>query len=104
MEMPRLIEPNARYFLYNTLQKCHDHRVQIYTMVLNVGIFLLFVLIVGSILYYCYKKKLTPYEQQQKMLRDQQYILSKIRYYQSENMNKQTSEITNLPIAKFEHF
>ena len=95
--MPRLIEPNARYFLYNTLQKCHDNRVQIYTMVLNIGVFLLFVLITGATLYYCYKKKLTPYEQQQKLMRDQQYVLSKIRFYQDEQKKISSSRITNLP-------
>lgn len=100
MEAPHLIEPNAKYFLYSTLQKCHDNRVQIYTTVLNITVFLVFVSITGITLYYCYNKKLTPYEQQQKLLKDQAYVLSKIRYYQGENMNRKTSDITNLPSIK----
>lgn len=92
-----LIDSNAKYYLYNTLQKCHTNRVNIYTYALNIGVFTAFVLIFGFALYYCYKKKPTPFELQQKMLRDQTYILSKIKYYKSELENKKTSDITNLP-------
>jgi hypothetical protein len=97
--MPSLIDSGARQYLYNTLQKCHNARVNIYTYALNIGIFTAFVLIFGFALYYCYKKKPTQWELQQKMLRDQQYVLSKIRYYKSEleNQKQQTSDITNLP-------
>ena len=97
MENPRLIEPSAKHFLYSTLQKCHDNRVQLYTIALNVIVFILFVVILCVILYYCYKRKLSPEELQQKMLKEQQYILSKIRFYQNENIHKKTSDITNLP-------
>lgn len=97
MDSARLIEPNARYFLYSTLQKCHDNRIKIYTTVLNISVFVLFIGCIGITLYYCYRKKPTDYELQQKIMRDQQYILSKIRFYQSENMKRNTSNITNLP-------
>jgi hypothetical protein len=97
MDAPRLIDPSALYFLDSTLQKCHNCRVKLYTNALNIGVFFLFVIITGVVLYYCYKKKLTPYEAQQKRIRDQQYILSKIRYYQGENMNRKVSDITTLP-------
>lgn len=97
MDGPNLIDPSARYFLYNTLQKCHDTRVTIYTYALNIGVCMLFVGIIGAILYYNYKSKLSPAELQQKMLKDQQYILSKIRYYQGVNQERRVSEITNLP-------
>lgn len=100
MENPHLIEDTAKQFLYTILNKCHDRRVQIYTYVLNIGVFVLFVGITSIILYYCYKKKPTAYEGQQKLLRDQQYVLSKIRYYQGENMSRRTSDITSLPVIQ----
>lgn len=107
MEQPKLIESSARNFLYQTLQKCHTNRVSIYYYALNLGILAVFFLIVGVVLYYSYKNKLTPYEQQQKMLKDQQYIMSKIRYYQEnkkEAAQSQYSNITNLPFIPSDHF
>ena len=98
MDVPRLIDNNARYFLYNTLQKCHENRVRIYSIALNIIVFILFVSITGGILFYNYKNKPTDYERQEKMMRDQQYIVSKIRTYQMEKNKQKTSDITNLPI------
>jgi len=103
MDNPRLIENSAKNFLFQTLQKCHYNRVSIYYYTLNIGILVLFFGIFGSVLYYSYKNKLTPYEMQQKMMRDQQYVLSKIRYFQEDrkNMeNTQVSSITNLPYTR----
>jgi hypothetical protein len=96
MDGPRLIEGSVNHYLQNTLRTCHEHRVKIYSFALNAGVLTLFILIVSFTLYYCYKQKPTPYEQQQKMLKDQQYILSKIRFYQAEQKNLMTSPIGNL--------
>jgi hypothetical protein len=97
---PRLIENSAKNYLFQTLQKCHTNRVSIYYYALNFGVLFLFAGVVGLILYYCSKKKLTDYEKQQKMLKDQQYVLSKIRYYQEDKKERQQSQvsgITDLP-------
>lgn len=101
MENPKLIDPSIKYYLYNTLQNCHTTRVQVYTTIFNVVVFVLFVALVCGALYYCYKRKLTPYEKHQKMIREQEIILSKIRYYQNERVGMKSgatsSYITNLP-------
>jgi hypothetical protein len=94
---PKLIDPYAIYHLNNTLSKCHNTRAQLYSWSLNIGIIIFIVAIIGTYIYYCYKTKPSEYEVQQKMLRDQEYILSKIRYYQNENVNKQVSNIDKLP-------
>jgi hypothetical protein len=101
MENPKLIDPTTKYYLYNTLQNCHTTRVQVYTTIFNVVVFILFLACVSGTLYYCYKRKLTPYEKHQKMIREQELILSKIRYYQNERVGMKSgassSYITNLP-------
>jgi hypothetical protein len=100
MDQPRLIENSAKNYLYQTLQKCHHNRTSVYYYSLNLGVLVVFVGIVSLVLYNAYKNKLTPYEQQQKMLRDQEYILSKIRWHQEDRKNTieaQMSSITNLP-------
>jgi hypothetical protein len=93
----RLIEPSVKYYLQSSLQSCHNTRVKIYSLIFNASIFILFVLIVGGILYYSYKNKPTEYEKQQKMMKDQEYILSKIKYYQTEVHKKYDTDITQLP-------
>lgn len=96
MESPNLIEDNVSHYLHNSLKMSHSNRVQIYSFALNFGIVLLFIMIFGAYLYYRYQNKPTPYEKQQKLYKDQEYILSKIRFYQSEQKNLMTSPIGNL--------
>jgi hypothetical protein len=97
---PRLIEPSAKYFLHNTLTQCHSNRVNVYYWGLNITIFAVFVGIFGAALYYCYKRKLTPEEHYNKMMKEQAYILSKIRFYQNERIEHPMSSITSLPVVK----
>jgi len=94
MEYPRLIEPNVKNYLFSTLQQCHDRKELFYTWVFNAILLIIIVLVVGSILYYCRKRKLTPYEQSEKTCKEQEYVLSKIRQYQTV---KKQSPITDLP-------
>lgn len=102
MDYPRLIETSAKNYLYQTLQQCHNNRVNIYYYVLNITVFILCVGTACIVLYYCNKEKLSDYEKQQKILRDQKYVLSKIRYYQEEKKTRgetMSTGITQLPIA-----
>lgn len=99
MEYPRLIEANAQNYLYGVLKHCHETRINIYYYVLNISVFLLFIGIGGYVLYYCHTHKLSDYEKERKMVRDQQYILSKIRFYQEENKQQNQSSITQLPFV-----
>jgi hypothetical protein len=96
MEYPRLIEFGTLNYLQDALKSCHRNRLHIYHVVLNVGVFIMFCLIAGSILYYCYKKKPSAYELKRRMLKDQEYILSKIRFYQSERSNLSSTFLEKL--------
>ena len=101
MDATHLIEPSTKNYLFNTLKQCHNHRVSIYYYVLNISIFLLFIIISGTILYYCNKYKLSDVDKKRKMYKDQQYVLSKIRYFQEERKQNenQMSNITQLPFT-----
>lgn len=100
MDRPRLIETGTHMYLKDILTNCHGYRANIYYYFLNITVFLLFIGIFGLVLYYCNKNKLSDYEKNQKMVQDQRYILSKIRYYQENNekSKERLSHITNLPI------
>lgn len=89
MDHPKLIDNGAINYMYDALQICHTNRVKIYYIALNIGVLILFLLVTGLILYYCYKRKPTPYELRRKMLKDQEYVLSKIRHYQREKSQQQ---------------
>jgi hypothetical protein len=102
MSYPHLIESTTKHYIFNTLQQCHNNRVNVYYYALNVGVFIFIILVFGGTLYICSRKKVTDQEKQQKMLKDQQYILSKIRYYQEDKKQRhdsQGSNITDLPIV-----
>ena len=101
MDMPSLTEPSSKAYLINHLKKCHETRVGVYYYVFNFGVLFLFILIFGLALYFCYANKPSDYEKKQQMLKEQEFILSKIRFHQ-ENFHQQKqsmSNITNLPFT-----
>ena len=100
MDNPKLTEYSTKKFVFDKLQQCHTNRVTIYYYILNIGVFLLFILIVYLALTSCYKNKMTIAEKKYKMMKEQDFILSRIRYFQEENkknQDSQYSDITNLP-------
>ena len=98
MDGPRLIEAGAHSYMSQILQTCHSTRVNIYLYALNIGVFVLFVIVVSLVLYYCYTRKLKPEEEEQKRLKEQEYILSKIRFYKDQQRNiASRASITGLP-------
>lgn len=102
MDAPTLIEPMAKSYLYETLKSCHDIRVNLYYYVLNIGILVLFLCIFGLAIYHSSQTKMTDYEKQEKIYRDQQYVLSKIRYYkeyQRDTEQASHTSITKLPVV-----
>jgi hypothetical protein len=102
---PQLIDNQAKNYLYHTLSKCHELRVKYHTIMLNVCVFVAFVVVCGGILYYLYISKPSQTDRENRMMKDQEYILSKIRYYQEQNKriassaSSYTSTITDLPIV-----
>lgn len=100
MESPQLIEQGAKQYMAGVLQTCHNNRVNIYLYVLNMGVLIAFCSIVVLVLYYCYKKKLSPEEEYQKKIREQEYILSKIKFYKDHQRSIESrATITGLPMT-----
>ena len=103
--MSHLVDGPAKEYLMGTLHNCHDIRVRYYSVMLNMGVFLGFVFIVVSILYYCYLTKTSTKETSYKIMKDQDYILSKIRFYQdqqrriTESAASYSTTITDLPVV-----
>lgn len=98
---PRLIEPQARHYMADVLYKCTQTRAKIYTNVLNISVGVLFLGVSAAILYFSYRNRPTSQEKYDKEMKDQAYILTKIRQYKEERQNiHRNSLITGLPLTQ----
>lgn len=88
-----LVEPGVKYFLRESLKQCRELKHRHYTFYYNLGGFILLFSILGTILWFKYKGKLTQVEKAIRDKRDREYIMQKIRSIPQ----KQESIITNLP-------
>ena len=100
---PNLIETSTKNFLFNNLQHCHHYRVNMYYCALNIGLLLMFIIIVYLVLYYCSKNKLSDFEKQRLMIRDQELVLSKIRYFKEQDKAKEENCYTNIMNLPFQY-
>lgn len=100
VQYPTLIEPGVKYFLKETLKKCNQKKNEYYNTIWNCGFFLLFVFILGMILAYRKKNKLSPEEKKKKNEKDHAYIITKMNSISDERRKLNDILITNLP--KFE--
>lgn len=94
---PLLIEPGVKYFFNETLKQCRDFKNKYQNILLNVGLFLGFLILLGLILLFKYKGKLTSSEKAQRNYEQQQYILSKIKNFQEAKKRASQELITGLP-------
>jgi hypothetical protein len=94
---PTLTEPGVKYFLNQALKQSHIIREKFHNTIFNIGMFIFFLLILGGILVYKYKGKLTPAEIAKKNKEKQQYILEKIKNFQIAKQRAHQELITGLP-------
>ena len=99
---PTLTEPGVKYFLNQSLKQAHIIREKFHNTIFNIGMFIFFLLILGGILVYKYKGKLTPTERTQKDREKQQYILERIKKFQIAKQRAHQELITGLP--EWTHF
>jgi hypothetical protein len=94
---PTLTEPGVKYFLNETLKQCHVIKNKFHNTIFNVGLFIAFLIVLGLILLYKYKGRLTPVEIEKKNKEKQEYILSKIKVFQEAKRQAHQELITGLP-------
>ena len=71
---PILTEPGVKYFLDQTLKQCHIIKNNFHNTVINAGLLIGFLIVLGLILLYKYKGRLTDIEKEKKNQEKQQYI------------------------------
>lgn len=94
---PTLIEPGVKYFLSETLKQCRIFKNTYNNLIFNILLGVGFLFLLGVILLFKYKGKLTPAEKNMQTRQKQQYILSKIQNYQESKVRAQQELITGLP-------
>jgi len=94
---PALVEVGVKYFFRQTLKQCHEFKNKYNNMLFNIFMSTLFAILLGGILFYKYKGKLTPVEKEKRERQKQQYILSKIKNYQDAKRIAHQELITGLP-------
>jgi len=77
--MEHLTEPGIREYFLDSFQKCKEYKMNYYTKLVNLGLFVLFVCILAGILYMKKKEKMTPQQKAKKNEEDRLYIINKIR-------------------------
>ena len=95
--MEHLTEPGIRQYFVDSFKSCKEYKLQYHTWVLNIGLFIYFVLCVFSILYYKYKGKQSPLLKKKKHEEDRIFIMNRIRSLQLEKQKENNQLITNLP-------
>ena len=100
-DRPKLVEPGVKYFFKNVLKSCNNFKQNNYNIYYNISLTIIFFLVLGIFLYSRYKGNLTKEEIYKKNLKDKQYIMSKLVYYNKHSLENQqrisNNMITNLP-------
>jgi hypothetical protein len=97
IDTPKLIEPGIKFFLNESLKRCHSIKSNYHNYIFNIGIFFLFLIILGLILLFKYKGKMTHVEKIEKEIEKQNYILTKIKNYEIAKREARDELITGLP-------
>lgn len=83
---PVLTEPGVKYFLNQTLKQCHIVRDNFHNMIFNIGLFIGFLLVLGLILLYKYKGKLSPVELEKKIKKNNNIFSLKFKTFNKPNV------------------
>jgi len=99
--MPKLVSNNLKNYLVNKLQECNYKKIKNNNLYFNIFFFIIFIFIFGSILIFKFKGLKDKNLHYKKQIRDKEYIMSKLIFYNKQNLeNKNRSNnnlINNLP-------
>lgn len=103
---PKLIDTSTIQYLDEALKKSHEVRIKYHHILFNAGLVFGVFFIFAIVLYYRYTNKPTQKEANYKLIKDQEYVLSKIRFFQEQNQRIRESnrlaagaEISGLPVV-----
>lgn len=95
-----LVTDEMKDYLFNVLKHCHENHIQMYSRIWNTVVIITFVVVVGSVLYYCYTTKPTPEQIHKRRMRTKKLVLEKMKEMNEMNMYTQPNGITFLPVIQ----
>ena len=97
---PSLTEPGVKYFLGESLKKCHEQRSEVNYYMTNLGLLGVFVAVITAYLLYKYKTRPTEKDREKVKKLKRDYFVTKVKKMQMDKAKELNQNITNLP--KFE--
>jgi hypothetical protein len=101
IDKPKLVDNGVKYFFREVLKNCHNYKQNNFNTFYNITMFILFIIILGLILVMRYKGNSMSRKYYEKSMKDKEYIMSKLVYYNRQNIDNQqkikNNMITNLP-------
>ncbi len=96
---PKLIDPHSLQYFHEILKKTHETRTKYHSIMLNIIILAVILAVFAGCIYYKYKTKRTPEQDRYKLMKEYDYVLSRIRFFQEQEqkMKQSANLITNLP-------
>jgi len=94
---PQLIEPGTKYFLKHTLVQCKNFKDKYINILVNIGLLIIFFIIITLILYFRYKGNIKPEEKKLKLKKEKEYIMTKLIQLSDYKKKQSQNLITNLP-------
>lgn len=101
VDNPKLVDAGVKFFFKEVLKGCNKYKQNNYNTFYNIMMFIVFCLVLSIILYTRYKGSNNYKSYYEKTLKDKEYIMSKLVYYNRQNIDNQqkirNNMITNLP-------
>tara|TARA_Y100000590_G_C15511198_1_gene935480 strand:- start:198 stop:506 length:309 start_codon:yes stop_codon:yes gene_type:complete len=98
METPNLVEPGIKYYIRQTLRNCNNIKNYYRNVCFNIIVFIIFIIVVGGVLYYKYKGVMNITEKKKREEQKKKYILEQIQKMHTMQKNTSMDLITNLPV------
>jgi len=95
---PSLTENYTKYYINNSLKEARLFKDKYITIFVNILLFLILGLVIGGLLFYKYKGKLTPAEKKLKDNQKKMYLYKKLQLYSYNKQKESQNLITNLPL------
>ena len=94
--IPKLVSANLKNYLDNKLQECNYKKVKNNNLYFNTFFFIIFILILSSILIFKFKGFKDINSHYKKQIRDKEYIMSKLIFYNKQNLDNKNRSNSNL--------
>ena len=111
--MPKLVSVKLKKYIGNKLQECNYKKIKNNNLYFNIFFFIIFILILASILIFKFKGFKNKTLIYKKQIRDKEYIMSKLIFYNKQNLDNKNrsdnnlinnlSDINNYPEASLLH-